>query len=840
MTGFIKPLSADALYTPCDPNHFPFETTAEIDPVEDVIGQDRAVEAVRFAIGMKHHGFNLFAMGPEGTGKLSLIRRFLELRAETEPVPDDWCFINNFSEPHQPHALCLPPGRGRSLRDDMDRLVEELRAVIPAAFENEKYRARKLAVEDEFKDRNQSIFSEVQERATERGVAVVQTPEGLGLAPVEDGEVMSPQDFEKLPPDEQDRRKAALEELQKELEDRLAVVPKWEREHRQKLRDLNRDVTRYAVDPLFEEIKDAWATLPKVPEYLDAVREDVVDNLHGFLPHEQSGGDGVAAQPPQRPGSSEGDPFRRYRVNLLVGHTDGIKPATDTDGLVSESDTGQTNNVGAPVVYEDHPTQPNLIGRVEHISEFGTLVTDFNLIKPGALHRANGGYLILDARKLLTQPAAWETLKRTLRSRRIRIEMAGQAFGLASTVTLEPESIPLDIKVVLLGEPTLYYLLMQSDPEVSELFKVVADFDNRMDRNDESASQYAKLIATLAGRENLHPLNRGAMARVVEYGARLADDAEKLSTHMGSIVDLVREADFWAREEDGELVRAVHVQKAIDAKIYRADRMRERIQEEIGRGTMVIETEGECVGQINGLAVLQMHDFSFGRPSRISCRVRLGKGQVVDIEREVALGGPLHSKGVLILSAYLSSRYAKEKPLSLSASLVFEQSYSGVDGDSASSTELYALLSALSEIPIKQGFAVTGSVDQQGQVQAIGGVNEKIEGYFDICAARGLTGNQGVLIPAANVKHLMLRADVVKAVAEDRFRVFAVETIDQGIGILTGVAAGEPDSKGEFPIGSVNRAVVKGLERLAERERQFAKKSTAGKRRRPGVLPRRE
>lgn len=835
MTGRPQPLPPEALYTPCDPDDFPFATTAEIDPVEDVIGQDRAVAAVRFAIGMRHHGFNLFAMGPEGTGKYSLIRRFLELRAAGEPVPDDWGYVNNFDEPYRPCALRLPPGQAAPLAADMDRLVEELRAAIPAAFESDAYRARRAAIDQRFKKRHEEAFGGLQEKAQTQGIALIRTQAGLALAPVRDGEVLETQEFEKLPKEEQERRTRAMAELQKELEARLAKVPKWERAQRQEIRKLNREMTRHAVDHLIDEAKRPWADLPQVLDYLEAVRRDVVEKVRDFLSSEQAPEAAGQGRPPSK---IEADPYRRYHVNVLVDNT-CPSPAGDAEGRAKKGPASVDGRLaGAPVVYEDHPTLSNLIGRIEHLSEFGTLVTDFNLIKAGALHRANGGYLILDARKLLTQPFAWETLKRALRSRRLRIETPGEALGFPSTVTLEPEPIPLDVKVVLLGEPLLYYLLTEHDPEAGELFKVAADFDNRMDRSTGTALQYAKLIATLAQRENLKPLDRGAMARVVEHGARLAGDAEKLSTHMGSIVDLVREADFWAGEDGATVVGAAHVQRAVDARIHRADRVRERIQEEIRRGTLLVETDGERVGQINGLAVLQMHDFAFGRPTRISCRVRLGKGQVVDIEREVALGGPLHSKGVLILAAYLGTRFAREMPLSLSASLVFEQSYSGVDGDSASSAELYALLSALSGIPILQRWAVTGSVDQHGRVQAIGGVNEKIEGFFDVCRARGLTGRQGVLIPAANVKHLMLRRDVVEAATAGTFHVHAVETIDEGIEILTGIEAGEADAKGVFPIGSVNRAVVRGLERMARLDRKAAE--TPQPRRRSGRRDSRE
>ena len=477
---------------------------------------------------------------------------------------------------------------------------------------------------------------------------------------------------------------------------------------------------------------------------------------------------------------------------------------------------------GAPVVYEDHPTQPNLSGRIEHLAQYGTLVTDFNLIKPGALHRANGGYLILDARKLLMQPFSWETLMRSLRAESIRIESPAEAMGWATTITLEPEPISLKLKVVLIGEPQLYYLLSQADPDFRQMFKVAADFDTEMERTAESARHYANLIAGVTRREDLRPFDRDAVARVVEHGGRMVEDSAKLSTHVGTIADLIRESNYWAGQDDAATVLRRHVQKAIDAKVFRSDRLRERIQEEILRQTLVVETEGAKVGQINGLSVLMLDDFSFGRPSRITCRTRIGRGEVIDIEREVDLGGSLHSKGVLILSSFLSGRFAREQPLSLSASLVFEQSYGGVDGDSASSAELYALLSALSGTPIDQSFAVTGSVDQNGRVQAIGGVNEKIEGFFDICSKRGLTGGQGVLIPASNVKHLMLRADVVEAVRDGRFRIYPVETIDQGIEILTGVEAGLPDADGRYPIGSINRAIANGLAEFARKARAFA------------------
>ncbi len=817
MTGPIKPLPPEQLFTACDAAAFAFDTTAELEPLEGVIGQDRAVQALTFAIGMRHEGYNLFALGPEGTGKASMVISALERHAAEQPVPGDWCYVNNFAEPHRPGALGLPPGKGRPLRADMERLIEELRSAIPAAFESDEYRNRKSVIEERVKEHHEEVFTRLQERAKGRDIAVIRTPVGLALAPVREGAVLKPDEFEALPADDQAARRKGLEVMQKELEDTLKEIPKWEKELREKIRALNREVTLYAVSFLIDEVKKRWAEQKPVLEHLDAVHEDVVENAEEFLGQDQQPGADAEAQVSGAPGRGlrGPSPFRRYQVNVVV---DNGRRA----GTAEPQDDAPEAPLGAPVVEEEHPTQPNLIGRIDQMSQFGTLVTDFNLIKAGALHRANGGYLILDARKLVMQPLAWETLKRALQMRRIRIESLAESMGWAAAATLEPEPIPLEVKVVLLGEPTLYYLLNHFDPDFRELFKVAADFDNRMDRNEETATLYAQLIGTLARREGLRPLHAGGVARVIEHGARLADDAEKLSAHIGSVVDVVREADYWAGEAGSDNVLVEHVQKAIDAKIYRSDRLRERIQEEIRRGTLVIETEGARTGQINGLSVILLDHFSFGRPSRISCRVRMGRGEVIDIERAVALGGPLHSKGVMILSSYLSTRFARNHPLTLSASLVFEQSYGGIDGDSASSAELYAILSAISAIPIKQSFAVTGSVDQNGNVQAIGGVNEKIEGFFDVCAARGLTGDHGVLIPAANVKHLMLRCDVVEAAAEGRFHVFAVETVDQGIELLTGVPAGAVDESGDYPIGTVNRAVANGLVAFARKAQDFA------------------
>ncbi|HHN94266.1 MAG TPA: ATP-binding protein, partial [Anaerolineae bacterium] len=701
----IAPLSAHQLRKTCDPSQFDFETTAELEPLNDILGQERAVKAILFGIGIRREGYNLFALGPSGTGKRTTIGQFLDRKAAAEPTPADWCYVNNFDQPHKPHALRLPPGQGVVLRKDMEQLVEELRTAIPAAFESDDYRTRRQEAEEEFKERQEKAFTELQEEAREKNVALIRTPVGLAFAPLKDGEVISPDDFQKLPEETRKQFEQDINELQERLQSIIFQVRQWEREARKKVKELDRQVAMFAVGHQIDELREKYASLPEVVEYLDAVQKDVIENVDEFRkPEEQPQ---VMGLPMPRP--LKGPPLlRRYQVNVLVDH--------------SETE-------GAPVVYEDHPTYNNLIGRIEHIAQMGALLTDFNLIKPGALHRANGGYLILDARQLLLQPYAWDALKRALRSREIRLESLAQALSLVSTVSLEPESIPLDVKVVLIGERLLYYLLHLYDPDFSELFKVEADFNGRMARTPENNLLYARMIGTLARNEGLLPFDRQAVARVIERSARLADDSEKLSAHLLSVVDLLREADYWATTSGHKTVTADDVQQAIEAQIHRADRVRGLVQEEIRRGTIMIDTTGERVGQINGLSVIALGNFAFGQPNRITARVRLGKGEVVNIEREVELSGPIHSKGVLILAHFLTARYAPNYPLSLSASLAFEQSYGGVEGDSASVAELCALLSALADVPLKQSLAVTGSVNQHGEVQPIGGVNEKIEGF---------------------------------------------------------------------------------------------------------------
>ena len=800
MSETPKPLTPDRLYTKCDPEDLPAAGEASAVAAAEGLGQERALDAIRFGVGIRRHGYNIFVHGAPGTGKYPLVRRQIEEAAAAMPVPPDWCYVHNFQEAHKPRALRLPAGRGCGLRADMDKLIRELRAAIPAAFESEEYQARAQALQVESSQRQEAAFNALQERAQGLNVGLIRTPSGLALAPTSKGEVVSPEAFRQWPDETQAKMRADIAELEKELQEILKKAPQWERERRERLRVLNQEVAGHAVGHFIEELRKDYDDLPAVMDYIEQVRADLLENAGEFHTPEPSPSTPQPGAPPAR-GAAREPSFRRYQVNVLVDHG---------------------GRQGAPVVYEDLPTHGNVMGRIEQMAQFGALTTDFSLIKPGALHAANGGFLLVDARKLFMQPVIWEEIKRALQSSEIRIQGLTEALGFANTVTLQPEPIPLDVKVVLLGDPMIYYLLSGSDPDFPELFKVAADFDEQAPRNHGNTARYARMIADTASREGLRTLSREATARVIEQAARLAADSERLTLRLRAIDDLLYEADYWAGQDGSGEITAADVERAIDAQTRRADRVRERSQEQILRETLLIDTDGESVGQVNGLSVLQLGEFAFGKPSRITARVRLGRGEVLDIEREVEMGGPLHSKGVLILAGFLGARFARRHPLALSASLVFEQSYGGVDGDSASSTELYALLSALSGLPVRQSLAVTGSVNQHGQVQAIGGVNEKIEGFFDICAARGLTGRQGVLIPSANVKHLMLRRDVVEAAAHGKFHVYPVETIDQGIELLTGAPAGAADDHGDFPPDSVNGRAQATLLEFARSAREFA------------------
>jgi lon-related putative ATP-dependent protease len=803
----VKGLPPEALARRCDPASLDFVTTADLGAETDLVGQPRVLAAMRFGVEIDDGDYNIFAVGPSGTGKHFFVERYLRSHAADRPVPDDLCYVNNFAEPNRPIALMLPPGRGVDLRTRLAHLVEEVTTALPAAFESEEYQARLHAVEDEFKKRSVQRIEEIQERARSRGVAMVQTPMGMMFTPIRHGESADAEEASSVDEAEQQRLQEHIADLQNDLQKALREMPRWERERRARVRELDRDVSDLAIAHLVDEIREAFEDQPGVIAHLDAVRHDLVENARNLLTaQERQMADPLKAAALQAQSLGDSPFWRRYQVNVLV----------DRRGAV-----------GAPVVFEDHPTYGNLLGRIEHLTQMGALITDFSLIRCGALHRANGGYLIVEALKLLQQPFAWDGLKRVLKARTLRTESPGQAYMLISTTSLEPQGVPMDVKVVLLGDRLLYHLLSALDPELFELFKVTADFDDRIDRTDESERAYARLVASVVDHHDLRPFDRSAVARVIERSARRAGDADRLSAHTASLADLLREADYWAGEAGRDVVTADDTQRAIDEQVYRADRLRTRLQEEVLRDTIFVATTGAAIGQVNGLSVAAVGSFAFGFPTRITARVRVGKGEVIDIEREVELGGPLHSKGVLILSSFLGARFAADSPLSLSASIVFEQSYRQVEGDSASSAELFALLSAIAEAPVDQARAVTGSVDQHGRIQPIGGVNEKIEGFFDVCRERGLTGDQGVLIPAANVKHLALRDDVIEAVAGGSFHVFPIETVDEGVELLMGAPLGAPDGEGAYPEGSIGARIERRLDAFTEGWRAFESREAA-------------
>ena len=796
-------LPPEKLYRTCNPQEFSFNTTADLEGHVTATGQERAFEAISFSMGIKHDGFNLFALGPNGTGKQTAIMHFLGNSAPQSPVPSDWCYVNNFEKPRHPKALRLPAGKACSLSRAMEQLVEALFTVLPSAFSSEEYQAQEKNIHEEFQEQQANEIGELEKKGAKEHIALIKTPAGFAFAPEKDGEVVKPEEFMMLKKKERDSIEKKIIALKTAMQSIMAQIPKSQRETQKKIKELNRNVASFAVKPLIAELRTEYTAIEEVSRYLEVLEADIIENFDQFIEKES---DQKEVLPGMYPGKflQKGASFNRYRVNVIV-------------------DNSATR--GAPVVYEDKPACQNLVGDIEHIAQMGTLVTDFTLIKQGALHRANGGYLLIDARRLLAEPLAYEALKKALRTRQIRIESLAQLYSLVSTVSLEPEPIPLDIKVILLGERNLYYILSDYDSDFSELFKVAADFEDELSGDLDGKLAYARIISSIVHKDNLHHFDRAAVARIVEHGSRITGDSTKLSTHMQSISDLVHEADYYATAATREIVQAEDVQHAIDAKLFRSSRIREKIREATLRNSILIDTDSEKIGQINGLAIYSPGGQRFGHPGRITARVRLGKGEVIDIEREVKMGGPIHSKGVMILSGFLGARFAYDQPLSLSASLVFEQSYSGIEGDSASSAELYALLSAISGVPVRQCFAVTGSVNQFGQVQAIGGVNEKIEGFFDLCKARGLTGKHGVLIPASNVRNLMLRNDVVMAVKEGLFAIFPVSDVDEGIEILTGIAAGELDKTGLYPDDSINGMAVIRLKKMAEKIKKFSSSS---------------
>ena len=764
--------------------------------IEAPSGYPRAAEAIRFGATTAARGFNIVAIGSPGAQIREVATALLAEATLQRPAPPDWVYVNNFTTPHRPIALSLPRGRAPLLRRAMNGLVDDLRAALPAMFESEDYARRRSAIQDAFNTKASEAFNALGEKAAARGMAILRTPMGFAVAPAKDGKVVPPEEFASWPEERQAAIRAVMAELEAELEATLRGLPRLEKARRDAIRALDQETAAVVVDQEIEEVRAAFADQPAVLDHLAAVRADMMENLPLFHDGERDGEE-------RRPGAAAGVARDRYDVNVLVTAEDGA--------------------AGAPVVEELHPTLGNLTGRVEHLSQFGVLVTNFRLIKPGALHRANGGAILIDLRALLSEPFSWAALKRALVQGRIVIEDVARIVGLGSTVTLEPDPIPLDVKVVLFGERLLYYLLAAFDPEFGAHFKVLADFDDETERTPESEAMLAGMIAEALRREGAASADSRALARVVEHAARLAGDGTKLTLLVERLRDVVIEAAHHAAAAGRSMADAEDIEHAIAAQRRRAARVQERMQDAIRRGVALIDTEGARIGQVNGLSVITLGAESFGRPTRITATVRPGTGRIVDIEREVELGGPIHSKGVLILGGLLASRFSPEIPMSLHAQLVFEQSYGAVEGDSASVAEFCALVSALAEAPLRQDIAITGSVNQHGEVQAIGGVNEKIEGFFEVCAARGLTGTQGVIVPEANVQHLMLDRRVVEACAAGRFAVWPVRRVEQALALLADRPAGLRGPDGLFAEGSVYRAAEDRLRRFAAWRRDWAK-----------------
>ncbi len=784
-------LTFDKLYRFCDPDIFTFNTTEDLPDFKETIGQERALHALDFGLSLESTGFNIFILGEHGTGKMTTVRSFLSQKAMNEPVPQDWGYVYNFKDSDVSVAISLDPGSAVIFQKDMEELIKILKAEIPKVFESKEYEKQKNKIIEEPQKQQKDIFSSLEEEAQQKGFSVRKTVSGLIIIPVKKtGEPLTEDEYELL--DENTRKK--IDEIGKTLQEKLNDVVRIARESEKMVKEsigrLEKEAALSSVGHLIDELKNKYKDHEKITAYLEDVKEDILEHLDDFKAQEE--------QAPPLPFMKlpKTEPiFTRYTVNVLVNNKDCK---------------------GAPCIFESNPTYFNLFGRIEHKFQYGIALTDFSMIKAGSLHKANGGYIVINALDLLRNIFAYDSLKRAIRNKEIKIEDVWEQYRLISTTTLKPEAIPLDVKVILVGNPYLYYLLYNLDEEYRELFKVKADFDSRMGRTEGNINKYASFVTTLCREEKLLPFDRAGVAKVVEFGSRLAEHQNKLSSRFSDIADILREASYWASKSNSNIVSDGHVYKAMDERIFRTNRIEERLREMILEGTIIVDTKGEKVGQINGLAVIDLGDYSFGKPSRITAKTYAGKAGVVNIERETKMSGKIHEKAILIITNYLGSRYAAKKPISLSASITFEQLYDTVEGDSASCAELYALLSSISGIPLKQSIAITGSMDQNGEVQPVGGINEKIEGFFDLCRLTGFNGSQGVIMPTRNVKNLMLKKDVVEAVKEGKFFIYPIQRVDEGLEIITGMQVGELRDDGTYPEGTINYLVVKRLAEISE------------------------
>ena len=790
-------LPVEKLRNICDANVLHCVSSKDLIPLAEIIGQERAVRALKFGLGIKNHGFNMYVAGYPGTGRKTAVRSFVEAQAKTQAVPSDWCYVYNFSNQYEPKAIQLPSGKGKEFRDDMKNFIENVKTALPKAFESEDYVARRDATLRGLENQRKQLIDTLNSKAQREGFVIETTPLGLLLIPVLDGKPLSEEQMLALPQKVKDKIAEKRETLETEFRNTMRQLIDMERQIHEALRKLNKEVALYAIGTQVQSLMEKYSSNTEVTAYLKDVENDILDNLQTFA--RRGGAEAQQQLPFQMPWMRE-EPYKKYEVNVVI-------------------DNSETK--GAPVIMETNPTYPNLLGKTEKEAQFGALTTDFTMIRGGSIHKANGGYLIVAVEDLLRNPLSYDGLKRDLKDSKMFIEEPEERYGFLSIKTLKPQPIPLTAKVILIGDPYVYQMMFSLDPDFRELFKIKAEFDTTMPRTDEKIQQYAAFVCGLCEKEGLKHLDRGALAKLVEYSSRLVEDQYKLSTQFSMVADIVREANFYAEQDNSEFTTAMHIKKAIEEKIYRSKLIQEKIQEMIARGFFLIDTHEKKVGQVNGLSVMGLGDFAFGTPSRVTASIGLGREGVIDIEREAKMGGPIHTKGVLILSGYINDKYARDKPLSLSARLVFEQNYEGVEGDSASSTELYSILSSLSGLPIKQNIAVTGSVNQKGEVQAIGGVNEKIEGFYEVCKFKGLTGEQGVMIPESNVQNLMLKEEVLDAVKEGKFNIYSVKSIDEGIEVLTDTRAGQRKPDGSFEEGTVNFLVDKTLREMADKLKEY-------------------
>lgn len=804
----IRELGPQDLKKVCDPATFPFKTTEDFVFEHEPSHQERGVNAIDFGLNVKSDGFNIFVCGPTGTGRNTLVKKAVYEIAAKESTPDDWSYVYNFDHEDEPIAISLPSGRGKAFKKDMEEMVGELKIEIPKAFESEDYEKRKHDLLRDYKQKRESTLQDVENKAYDEGFVLKQTATGVILVPRLEDRAMSQEEYESLPDDEKEKIEKAKSELHIKIEQVLSEVRSMEKEVKQKIKELEKEIALFSVKHIIDEFRIKYRKFDDVIQHLNRLQEDILNNIDIFKEEEEAASMNLFGMK----GANKENVFKKYEVNLLVDHS---------------------HSEGAPVIIEPNPTYYNLVGRIEYVAHFGAMSTDFSMIAAGALHKANGGYLILQAMDVLSSFMAWDALKRVSRNHEIKVEDINEQFRLISTTSLKPKPIPSNIKIIMVGPPWLYQLLYVYDEEFRKMFKIKADFDVEMDYDEEKIKKYAAFIKVRSDEEDLRHFERKAVAKIVEYGSRIAEDKEKLSTVFMYIADLLREANYWAGKDHSEFVQVEHVEKAIQEKIYRSNMIEEKIVELIEQNVLMIDVAGSQVGQINGLAVYDLGGYSFGKPSRITATTYMGKSGVIDIERQAKMGGNIHSKGVMILSGYFGEKFAQDAPLSFSANIGFEQSYEGVEGDSASSTEAYCLLSSLSGVPLKQHIAVTGSMNQHGMIQPIGGVNEKIEGFYHVCKVKGLTGEQGVIIPESNVRHLMLKDEVIKAVEQKKFHIWTVSTVDEGIEKLTGIKAGERGKDGRYPRNTINYLVSEKLKEYTEKQKED-KKSKAKKTNEPG------